>query len=78
MKYINQIKIIEYDSTEEDISKISDSLDIEPVIDFERGVYRFDLYLDGKKIGFFDKQNKEIIADLTPSELEKLLGSNAW
>lgn len=76
-EYIGQTKILEYALTEREINKISASLDIEPVMDFERGVYRFDLYLDGKNIGFFDKQNNEVIADLTPGELEKILGSNA-
>lgn len=75
--YIGQKVIIEYDLTEEEIGKIRDSLDIEPVIDFERGVYRFDLYLNGRKVGYFDKQNKEVKASLTPVELDKILGDHA-
>ena len=77
MKYIDHIKIIEYDSTEVEIDKISDSLYIEPIMDFERGVYSFDLYLGGKKIGVLDKQNKEVKASLTTGELEKIMGNNA-
>lgn len=77
MKYIGHTETIEYDFTEEEIGKIRDSLDIEPVIDFERGICRFDLYLDGRKAGFFDKQNKEVRASLTPEELNRILGNHA-
>ncbi len=75
--YIGQTITIEYDSTKDEIGKISDSRYIEPIMDFERGVYRFDLYMGGKKVGFFDKQNKEVNASLTPGELDKILGNNA-
>ncbi|MBI1911990.1 MAG: M23 family metallopeptidase [Deltaproteobacteria bacterium] len=77
MKYIGHIETIEYDFAEEEIGKIRDSLDIEPVIDLERGICRFDLYLDGRKVGFFDKQNKEVRASLTPGELDRILGDHA-
>lgn len=76
-EYIGQTKTLEYDLSEKEISMISDSIDIEPVIDFERGVYRFDLYLAGKKNGFFNEQNKEITADLSQKELKCILGNNA-
>lgn len=75
--YIGQTKTIEYDFTEEEMGKIRDHLDIEPVIDFERGICRFDLYLDGRKVGFFDKQNKEVRASLTQGELDRILGDRA-
>lgn len=77
MKYIDNSKIIEYGLSEKEISKISDSIDIEPVIDYERGIYRFDLYLAGKKVGFFNEKNKEITVDLSPKELKWILGDNA-
>ncbi|MBI1912639.1 MAG: M23 family metallopeptidase [Deltaproteobacteria bacterium] len=75
--YVGQKVIIEYELTEEEIGKIHDSLDIEPIIDFERGICRFDLYLDGKKVGFFDKQKNEVNASLTPEELNRILGNHA-
>jgi murein DD-endopeptidase MepM/ murein hydrolase activator NlpD len=71
--YLGINKTIEYPLTDEEMSKIQDSLDIDPVIDFKRRIYRFDAYLGGKKVGYFDKHKKEIKLSLTPEELEEIL-----
>jgi hypothetical protein len=63
----------QYDLTDEEMSMIQDRLDIDPVIDFKRGIYRFDTYLGGKKVGYFDKHTKEIRSSLSPEELEEIL-----
>jgi len=71
--YIGQTITIKYPLTEEEMKKIQDSLDVDPVIDFKRGIYRFDLYLGKKKVGYFDKHNKEVKLSLSPEEFEKIL-----
>jgi murein DD-endopeptidase MepM/ murein hydrolase activator NlpD len=71
--YLGSTKTIEYPLTDEEMSMIQDRLDIDPVIDFKRGIYRFDAYLGGKKIGYFDKHTKEIRLSLSPEELEEIL-----
>lgn len=75
--YIGQKVTIEYNFTEEETGKIRDRLDIEPIIDLESGICRFDLYLGGKKVGYFDRQNREVKASFTPGELEKIMGNHA-
>jgi hypothetical protein len=62
-----------YDLTDKEMSMIQERLDIDPVIDFEKGIYRFNAYLGGKKVGYFDKHTKEIKLSLSPEELEDLL-----
>ena len=75
--FIGQTIAIKYPLTEEEMKNIQDSLDVDPVIDFKRGICRFDLYLGKKKVGYFDKHNKEVKLSLSPEEFEKILTSPA-
>ncbi|MEK6531586.1 MAG: M23 family metallopeptidase [Deltaproteobacteria bacterium] len=73
MNYFGRVTTIEYHLSEEEMRKIEGSLDIDPVIDFKRGIYRFDLYLGKKKVGYFDKSHKEVSVKLSPEELDGIL-----
>lgn len=75
--YIGERITIEYALTEEDMSKILSHIDIDPVIDFERGTYRFDLYLRSRKVGYFDKHNQEVRVRFATGELDQILGHEA-
>ncbi len=74
--YLGSTITIEYPLTEEEKKKIRDSLDINPVIDFKGRAYRFDLYLGKRKVGYFDKDNKEVRTSLSAEELEGQLLRN--
>lgn len=63
-----------YGLTEDEKNKIVQKMKVEPHIDFEHGTWRMDVVLGGRKVGYIDQHNKEVILSLSPEEVEEILG----